>query len=65
MNNCDFYCVEAGSGSIKSLMKVPGVKRSDIKTHVYYTNVSGIAEGRNLEAESFNLAQMPDRITND
>lgn len=38
MNSFDFYCVEAGSGSIKSLMKVPGVKRSDIKTHVYYTN---------------------------
>jgi hypothetical protein len=28
-------------------------------------NVSGIAEGRDLEAESFNLAQMPNRITND
>ena len=28
-------------------------------------NGSGIAEGRDLEAECFNLAQMPNRITND
>jgi hypothetical protein len=28
-------------------------------------NGSGIAEGRDLEAESFNLAQMPNRITKD
>ena len=28
-------------------------------------NGSGIAEGRDLEAESFNLAQIPNRITND
>lgn len=28
-------------------------------------NGSGIAEGRDLEAESFNLAQMPNRSTND
>jgi hypothetical protein len=28
-------------------------------------NVSGIAEGRDLQAESLNLAQMPNRITND
>jgi len=27
-------------------------------------NVSGIAEGRDLEAESLNLAQMPNRIKN-
>jgi len=26
-------------------------------------NGSGIAEGRDLEAESFNLAQMPNRST--
>lgn len=29
------------------------------------TNGSGIAEGRDLEAKSFNLAQMPNRSTND
>lgn len=29
------------------------------------TNGSGIAEGRDLKAESFNLAQMPNIITND
>ena len=28
-------------------------------------NGSGIAEGRELEAVCFNLAQMPNRITND
>jgi hypothetical protein len=28
-------------------------------------NGLGIAEGRDLEAESFNLAQMPNRSTND
>lgn len=28
-------------------------------------NGSGIAEGRDLEAECFNLAQMPNRSTND
>ena len=28
-------------------------------------NGSGIAEGRELEAESLNLAQMPNRITKD
>jgi hypothetical protein len=28
-------------------------------------NGSGIAEGRDLKAESFNLAQMPNRSTND
>ena len=28
-------------------------------------NGSGIAEGRDLEAENFNLAQMPNRSTND
>ena len=28
-------------------------------------NGSGIAEGRDLEAKSFNLAQMPNRSTND
>jgi len=28
-------------------------------------NGSGIAEGRDLEAESFSVAQMPNRITND
>jgi hypothetical protein len=28
-------------------------------------NVSGIAEGRDLEHESFTLAQMPNRTTND
>ena len=33
------------------------------KTFSY--NGSGIAEGRDLEAESFNLAQMPNRITKD
>ena len=30
-----------------------------------WVNVLGIAEGRDLEAESFNLPQMPIRITND
>ena len=30
-----------------------------------FANGSGIAEGRDLEAESFNVAQMPNRITND
>jgi hypothetical protein len=28
-------------------------------------NVSGIAEGRDLKDKSFNLAQMPNRSTND
>jgi hypothetical protein len=28
-------------------------------------NGSGIAEGRELKAQTFNLAQMPNRITND
>ena len=28
-------------------------------------NGSGIAEGRDLKDKSFNLAQMPNRITND
>jgi hypothetical protein len=28
-------------------------------------NGSGIAEGRDLEAESFNLAQIPNRSTKD
>ena len=28
-------------------------------------NGSGLAEGRDLEAKSFNLAQMPNRSTND
>jgi hypothetical protein len=30
-----------------------------------FINGSGIAEGRDLEAECFNLAQMPNRSTND
>ena len=28
-------------------------------------NVLGVAEGRDLEVENFNLAQMPNRSTND
>lgn len=30
-----------------------------------FANVLGIAEGRDLEAECFNLAQMPNRSTKD
>ena len=32
---------------------------------VLVANGSGIAEGRDLETKSFNLAQIPNRITND
>jgi hypothetical protein len=36
-----------------------------IKKIIYYSFGSGIAEGRDLKDESFNLAQMPNRSKND
>jgi hypothetical protein len=36
MNNFDFFTVSASSSSIKSLMKLPNVKRENIQTRVYY-----------------------------
>ena len=35
------------------------------RLHSMTANGSGIAEGRDLKDKSFNLAQMPNRITND
>jgi len=36
-----------------------------VARHTLAANGSGIAEGRDLEAECFNLAQMPNRSTKD
>jgi hypothetical protein len=36
MNDFDFFTVSASSSSIRSLMKLPNVKRENIQTRVYY-----------------------------
>lgn len=36
MNDFDFFSVSASSNSIRSLMKLPNVKREKIETRVYY-----------------------------
>ena len=36
MNDFDFFTVSASSTSIRSLMKLPNVKRENIETRVYY-----------------------------
>ena len=36
MNDFDFFSVSASSSSIRSLMKLPNVKREKIETRVYY-----------------------------
>lgn len=36
MNDFDFFSVSASSSSIKSLMKLPNVRRENIETRVYY-----------------------------
>jgi hypothetical protein len=36
MNDFDFFSVSASSSSIRSLMKLPNVKRENIQTRVYY-----------------------------
>jgi hypothetical protein len=36
MNDFDFFTVSASSSSIRSLMKLPNVKRESIETRVYY-----------------------------
>ena len=36
MNDFDFFSVSASSSSIRSLMKLPNVKRESIETRVYY-----------------------------
>lgn len=41
------------------------MERLSVSTYSIAYNGSGIAEGRDLEAESFNLAKMPNIITND
>jgi hypothetical protein len=37
MNDFDFFTVSASSSSIRSLMKLPNVKRENIQTRVYYS----------------------------
>ncbi len=36
MNDFDFFSVSASSSSIKSLMKLPNVRRENIQTRVFY-----------------------------
>lgn len=38
MNDFDFFTVNASSSSIRSLMKLPNVRRDSIEERVYYGN---------------------------
>ena len=46
-------------------MKLYGTKISGKRNKPLVPNGIGLGEGRDLEAQCFNLAQMPNRITND
>ena len=37
MNDFDFFTVSASSSSIRSLMKLPNVKRENIQSTIYYS----------------------------
>jgi hypothetical protein len=41
MNDFDFFTVSASSTSIRSLMKLPNVKRERIHTKVYHKTIGG------------------------
>jgi hypothetical protein len=54
----DISTMVRGGSCFLSLLKIAG------GCHAIAANGSGIAEGRDLEAESFSLAQMSNRSTN-